>query len=199
MKVICLKSHPTQYSGNSYLLLGTWNTLDDVNTVIDTGSDDFIIKEIETINTGVGKVPVNKVILTHNHFDHMGGAVHLKKKYHCTVCANIFSGDLVDVTLRDNEDIRLADKYFTVIHSPAHSSDSLCLYCKEDRVLFSGDTPLQIMDATGSYTDEFVDTLQRLTRLDISVIYPGHGPPVRERPGEMIQLSLNTVLKCRGM
>ena len=197
MKVICLKSHPTQYSGNSYLLLGTWNTLDDVNTVIDTGSDDFIIKEIETINTGVGKVPVNKVILTHNHFDHMGGAVHLKKKYHCTVCANIFSGDLVDVTLHDGEEIRLADKSFSIIHSPAHSSDSLCLYCRTDRVLFSGDTPLQIMDATGSYTEQYIDTLQRLTRLDIRVIYPGHGPPILERPGEIIQCSLDTVLKCR--
>lgn len=198
MKVICLKSHPTQYSGRSYLLLGTWNTLDDVNTVIDTGTDDFIINEIETINTGVGKVPVNKVILTHNHFDHMGGAVHLKEKYHCTVYANILTGDLVDVTLHDGEEIRLADKYFTVIHSPGHSSDSLCLYCAEDRVLFSGDTPLLITDLSGSYTDGYVNALQRLAWLDIKVIYPGHGPPILEHAGKMIQWSLSTVLKSRS-
>jgi glyoxylase-like metal-dependent hydrolase (beta-lactamase superfamily II) len=197
MKIICLKTNPTIYSGNSFLLLGSWSTLDDVNAVVDTGSDDYIIKEIETIYTGVGKVPVNKVILTHNHFDHMGGATHLKKKYNCTVYAKIFTDHIVDEILQDEAEIRLADKIFTVIYTPGHSTDSLCLYCKEEQILFSGDTTLQIRDETATYTKGFVGTLKRLSALSIKTIYPGHGKPIHEFAEEMIHDSLAIVLNCK--
>lgn len=197
MKIICLKSNPTIYSGRAYLLLGSWSTLDDINAVVDTGSDNYIINEIESIYTGVGKVPVNKVILTHNHFDHMGGAIHLKQRFNCTVHAKIFTDDIVDELLQDGQEIRLADRMFTVIHSPGHSTDSICLYCKEDQVLFSGDTPLQIRDVTATYTSGFLRTLQRLSSLTINTIYPGHGEPIQTHIKEMISESLANVLQCK--
>lgn len=72
MKVFQLAQNPEKYSCRSYLILGTWSTLDDVNTVIDPGIDGSIIDQIEKIYTGVGKKPVDLVVLTHNHFDHAG-------------------------------------------------------------------------------------------------------------------------------
>ena len=73
MKVISLKRHPKAYSCNAYLVLGSWNRLEDMNTLVDVGIDGFVIDEIERISTGCGKKPVEQVVLTHGHFDHAGG------------------------------------------------------------------------------------------------------------------------------
>ena len=68
MKVICLKRNSMKYTCNAYLILGSWNSLQDTNTLIDVGIDASIINEIEKINTGVGKRPVEQIIITHEHF-----------------------------------------------------------------------------------------------------------------------------------
>lgn len=180
-----------------YLLLGTWNTLDDVNTVIDTGADEYIVDQIRKINTGVGKKPINNVIITHDHFDHTGGIKHLKEAFGANVYAKTRFNPLVDKVLEDNQQVRVADRYFTVLYTPGHSSDSISLYCDAERMLFSGDTNLLVRDTTGTFTPEYVETLKRLSKLKLDIIYPGHGEPMKDNPGGILQYSLNNVLKSK--
>lgn len=193
MKIISLMTNPKLYSGNSYMLLGEWNTLSDVNAVIDTGSDNYIVKDIEETYTGVGKNPVDKVILTHNHFDHIGGAMALKKKYNSKIYAFIKTAALTDFTVQDGEIIKLADKEFKIIHTPGHSSDSICIYNEEEQILFSGDTTIQVRDILGSYTPDYLETLNKLSRLKIKTIYPGHGKPITENPEDIIKYTIKNV------
>jgi glyoxylase-like metal-dependent hydrolase (beta-lactamase superfamily II) len=193
MRVVRLASNPNRYCCNSYLLLGDWSTIDDVNTVIDTGCDDYILQAIARVYTGVGKNPVDKVIVTHNHFDHIGGAVAIKKRYGAKVYANIYTDNVVDCTIKDRDVLRLADRDFLVIHTPGHSMDSICLYCEDEQVLFSGDTSLCIRDAESTYAPEYIAAIERLSRLKIRVIYPGHGDPICENPEGMIKASLSMV------
>ena len=193
MKVFLLKSNPKLYSGNAFLLLGEWNTITDVNAVVDTGSDGYLIKEIDSMYTGVGKNPVDKVVLTHNHFDHMGGAVPLKNKYNAKIYANSKTDDVVDFILRDGDVIKLAEREFIVIQTPGHSTDSICLYNADEQVLFSGDTTLQVRDTSGTYTPDYMETICKLLMLKIKVIYPGHGEPIRENPMGMIQSTFENV------
>ena len=47
MRVIRLPHNLNIYTCNSYLLLGDWNVLGDVNTLIDPGTDGSVINEIE--------------------------------------------------------------------------------------------------------------------------------------------------------
>jgi glyoxylase-like metal-dependent hydrolase (beta-lactamase superfamily II) len=195
MKVFCLKSNPELYSGNSFLLLGAWNTIDDINAVIDSGSDGYIIKEIDKIYTGVGKNPVDKVVITHNHFDHMGGAKDLKKTYNAKIYAKLYSGNLVDFILNDGDEIKLAEHEFLILHTPGHSTDSICLYNEAEQVLFSGDTTLLVRDTSGTYTPEYIDSLDKLSRLKIKIIYPGHGNPITENPEGMIKSTMKNVLE----
>ena len=42
----------------------------DVNTLVDVGQDPAILASIERAPTGVGKWPVEQVVLTHSHSDH---------------------------------------------------------------------------------------------------------------------------------
>jgi glyoxylase-like metal-dependent hydrolase (beta-lactamase superfamily II) len=189
MKVISLNTDPLIYSSNSYLVLGTWNKLSDVNTLIDTGTDGFIINEIERINTGVGKKPLDRVILTHSHFDHIGAVAELKSRYGVEVLAfNKFNG--VDRILEDGELLRCGDGYLEVIHTPGHSSDSICLYCKQEKILFSGDTAIRIYPSDYSYTADFIRSIERLSMLQLDTIYPGHGNPMTENPEKILCESL---------
>jgi glyoxylase-like metal-dependent hydrolase (beta-lactamase superfamily II) len=197
MKVIALRSNPNLYACKSYLLLGDWNTLSDVNTLIDTGSDDYILNEISNTHTGVGKKPVDVIILTHNHFDHVGGTMSIKEKYSTTVYANIKTNNMVDKILKDNDVIRLADREFQVIHSPGHSTDSISLYCEKEQILFSGDTTLFIRDTNSSYTQDYFETMKKLSKLKIKVIYPGHGDPLNEHPEEIIKATLKNLRSCQ--
>lgn len=190
MKVIKLNTNPNLYSSNSYLLLGTWNKLEDVNALIDTGSDDYIIGEIEKINKGVGKRPLEKVILTHTHFDHIGALKELKKKYSVEVLA-FTKVPGVDRLLVDNEMIKLGDEFFQIIHSPGHSSDSACIYSASERMLFTGDTSIRVYSKDSTYTEEYIETISKLAKLKVNIVYPGHGEAIDENPEGILANTLS--------
>ena len=192
MKVIPLRGNKTIYTCNAYLILGDWNRLEDINTLVDVGSDGAIIDEIEMTSTGVGKKAIERVVLTHNHFDHAGGLRAIKEKYHPRVYA-FTEMDGVDGLLAEGEILRLGDRDFEVVHIPCHSDDSVCLYCKKDRILFSGDTPLRIMTIGGSYSPGFVAALERLAARRIATIYSGHDLPITEGADDILRMTLMNV------
>jgi glyoxylase-like metal-dependent hydrolase (beta-lactamase superfamily II) len=195
MRVIPIRSRKNVYSGNVYLILGNWSCLEDINSLVDTGgTDGGILDEIGKIYTGVGKKPVERVILTHEHFDHSGGLTAVKQKYDPEVYA-FMDIDGTNKLLRDGQVIKLGDRDFEVMHTQGHSQNSICLYCAQERVLFSGDTSLDIKTPEGSYAEEFVNVLEKIVRLDIDIIYPGHGSPVTKNAQEMIRNTLINVKK----
>jgi glyoxylase-like metal-dependent hydrolase (beta-lactamase superfamily II) len=192
VKIIPLIRNDLVYSANSYLVLGSWNRIEDINTVIDVGTDAHVVGTIEQSATGVGKRPVEQVILTHNHFDHMGGLPAVIERYHPRVYAFV-PGEGVDVLLKDGQLMYVGDEFCQVIHTPGHSSDSICIYCPSQKSLFSGDVPLCIRTPGSTYTQDFVDALERIARLDIRVIYSGHDAPIVAGAQEMIQMTLDNV------
>jgi glyoxylase-like metal-dependent hydrolase (beta-lactamase superfamily II) len=192
LKIKLLNKNDTVYSSNAYLVLGAWSRLEDVNTLIDVGNDPSILDELEKVYTGVGKKRVDQVILTHNHFDHTGNLDAIKKRYDVKVYA--FNGDpYVDEKLKDGQIIRIGDQDFEVIHTPGHSSDSICLYCSNGEILFSGDTPLKIMTVGGGYSKEFIAALKRLAKKKIKTVYSGHDQPMKTKVKEMIETTLMNV------
>lgn len=194
MRVIQLPKNPKQYSCRSYLLLGDWNQIEAVNTLIDPGTDDFVLNEIEKIYTGCGKVPVEQVLLTHNHFDHAASAELFRKRYGATVYA-YSPGPSVDQLLKDGQVLKAGDYYLDVLHTPGHSSDSVSFYCQAKKRLFSGDTQLRIMTSGGKYTREYLDSLTKLARLEIEQLYPGHDEPFE---GDIRSMLLDTLQNVRN-
>lgn len=189
MKVISLSGNSLKYTCKSYLVLGSWNSLQDTNTLIDAGIDGSVINEIQTINTGVGKRPVEQIVITHEHFDHAGGIKEIKSWCHATIYAfKKFDG--VDEVLKDGQTLRMGDREFEVIHMPGHSSDSICLYCKEEEILFSGDAPLRILTVGGSYSGDFIDALEKLMKYPIRTIYPGHDKPIQGKVTDIVKTTL---------
>jgi len=87
MKILNLTANSKTYTCHVYLILGNWNALDDVNTLIDAGRDPNLIHIIRNISTGVGKKPIDQIILTHSHYDHTGMITEIKKEFNPLLCA----------------------------------------------------------------------------------------------------------------
>ncbi len=195
MKVINLNARTSIYTCNAYCLLGDWNALSDVNTIIDPGRDPEVVQELQELNTGVGKKRVEQVIVTHNHYDHTSMLQEVVKMFKPKVMAFSPFVYCEDRCLYDREIIRCADRECEVIHIPGHSQDSICIYCPGEKVLFSGDTPLFIRQPGSSYSQGFLDALHYLTQKDVGIIYPGHGKPIKDKCNQMISDSYLNAIK----
>lgn len=195
MKVNNLSENSKIYTSNVYLLTGDWNCIQDVNTLVDVGRDQTVIDAINRASTGVGKVKVEKVILTHNHYDHTSLLPQIKGLFKPQVYACSSSLEGVDTCVKGGEMIKVADRMSEIIHTPGHSSDSLCLYCAEDGILFAGDTPLVICSPGGSYEPGFIKALEYICKKDIKTIYFGHGSPLTQGCNEALQETLRNVRK----
>ncbi len=181
------------YSSNVYLILGDWNTLDDVNTLIDVGSDPSVLEKILTISTGVGKKTIDQVILTHGHFDHTSLLPAVCQQFAPKVYAHPMLAGAI--ALKDGQTLRCGDRLFEVIYTPGHSEDSLCLYCQTDGVLFVGDVPVIIRSSEVTYEERFITALERICAKQVKTIYFGHGDPITENAQRLLRDSLANAQK----
>jgi glyoxylase-like metal-dependent hydrolase (beta-lactamase superfamily II) len=195
VRIIPLKKNDRLYSCNSYLILGDWNRVEDINTLIDPGIDGFILQEIGGLSTGFGKVAIEQIILTHNHFDHAAGVMAVKERYKARVLAAI-DGPGVDELLPDGRFVKAGDDFLEVIHTPGHSSDSICLYAPAIKALFSGDTQLQAHRTCDEYTRESWAGLMKLAGRPIKNIYSGHDAPLTTGCEKIIRQTLDKLREC---
>ena len=138
------------------------------------------------------------ILLTHGHFDHIGGADGLRDISSAPLCVHSADADCLTTDaneymyffreslrlrpaerlLSDGDVLPLGEKSIKVIHTPGHTKGSVC-YVTEDAV-YSGDTLFDCSigrtDLTGGSLGELRDSLKELCQLDGSLkLYPGHG------------------------
>lgn len=165
--------------GTNQYVVGKENVL-----VIDValGADsnlDGIMEQVEAM----GAKKIEKILLTHIHADHCGGALALRKRSGAKLGIHrsrkgYLGGE--DFQYDDNDRIAFGGGELHVLHTPGHESGHCCFYEGGDKVLFSGDNILGFGTAVvrppdGNMTD-YLQSLERLLGFDISLILPGHGP-----------------------
>lgn len=121
---------------------------------------------------------IKYIINTHHHFDHTLGNEGMMKLTNAKIIQHEKSELKHDIAVKDSDVIKFGTSTLTVLHTPGHSKDSMCLI--GDGKLFSGDT-LFIgncgrIDLPGGSAKELYhslfDVLYSLN--DDLVIYPGH-------------------------
>jgi len=95
--------------------------------------------------------------------------------------------------LEEGDPIPFGSMIWKTIHCPGHSPGSSCFYWPEKKVLFTGDhllkeiTPNPTLDVSGDQSTlhypslkEYLASLEKIERLDISLLLPGHGEEMRD-------------------
>ncbi len=180
------------------------------DTVIDSGTGFNFTRLRDTLKIMGRKLEdFRQVINTHEHFDHIGGNGYFfdaKIAAHQEAAQVIESGDremsLVDFfegnlkprdvhsKLNDGDMISAGGMELEVIHTPGHTPGSICLYDKKTATLFSGDTVFADgvgrTDTPGGDPATLQASLDRLSKLKIERILPGHGQIVENGGSKMI-------------
>ncbi|MGC9515301.1 MBL fold metallo-hydrolase [Methanocrinis sp.] len=195
------------FDGNVYLIL------DEVPVLIDAGMDPE--PTLRKIKKHIDPADIEMIILTHCHHDHSAGVPLLKEATGAKVLiheneAGSLGDDMAtvaylfglsapeieaDETLKEGDVIDLGEWKLEVMHTPGHSPGGICLYEPRARVLFSGDTvfPQGNIGRTDLFAGKDADlvrSIERLTELEVEVLYPGHMEIVSGDVGRQIQASL---------
>jgi glyoxylase-like metal-dependent hydrolase (beta-lactamase superfamily II) len=149
---------------------------------------------------------ISSILLTHQHVDHISGAAAVQEESHAIVACHSADAPFVDghQTPRIPAILRLfvhprvvpvarvlenGDTVgpFQVVHVPGHTLGEVAFYHPERKILFSGDSVVErrgalTLGAPGFAADisKAVDSLQVLRKLDVELLLPGHGVPVRK-------------------
>jgi hydroxyacylglutathione hydrolase len=165
--------------------------------IIDPAPDSY--PKIYTYLTDNQWIP-SKILLTHSHWDHIADTAKFKNTYNIPVyihaldapnlenpgadllpCWIPIQGVHPDGFLNENDEINIGRLIFKVIHTPGHTPGGICLYCKDQNVLFSGDTLFRGTIGNLSFPTArpqlMWDSLDKLNKLPPKTkVYPGHGP-----------------------
>ena len=128
--------------------------------IVDPGGDvPIILKAIEQTN-----VKIEKILLTHGHIDHAGGAAELRDalgvkiegphkddlfllnglptsgaKYGMADSRSV----VPDLWLNDGDEVEVAGLKFSILHAPGHSPGSVVFFNDENRFALMGDVLFQ--------------------------------------------------------
>lgn len=165
--VACIRASnpsPLTLEGTNTYLAGGW--------VVDPGPDDG--RHLDAVLAAAGG-RIEGIVLTHSHHDHSEGAAPLARQAGGVEVVRPGEGDEVGP--------------FTTLATPGHAPDHVCLLL--GRACFTGDTVLGrgsvfIAPGEGSLS-AYLDSLRRLSALDLEVLCPGHGPYVWDPRGKLEQ------------
>lgn len=143
---------------------------------------------------------LSHILLTHGHFDHIGGVAALHEAYGAKVCihpadaamlqddrangAVMLRGHIApaqaDVLLADGDTIQAEEISLRVIHTPGHTMGGVCYLLHDPDALFTGDTLFQMSvgrtDLGGGDEKALYDSIANklFTLPGDYAVYPGH-------------------------
>lgn len=175
MSILLRAGNASEWTGptgnNTYLLAGSPLVL------IDAGVGNA--EHLQALTSASGGAPLDLVLITHGHVDHIAGAPALRERWPDAVMRGGGAGaDLADGEVFDAGGTRIR-----AIHTPGHSPDHFCFFDEETRDLYCGDLArvggtVVIPASRGGNLAEYLASLHKIRELSPSRLLPAHGPAV---------------------
>lgn len=184
--------------------------------VIDPGGEaEKIIEMMKILN-----VNLKYIVLTHCHGDHIGAVTDVQKNLGGKILIHVIEAEGLnnkdisltgyigmpeiklepDSRVNDEDLIHIGNIEFRIIHTPGHTKGGICLYSKEYKMIFTGDTLFRGTWGrtdlpTGSIEDIMDSIVNKLMILpDDTICYPGHGLSTKIGDEKPIYLELKPKL-----
>lgn len=189
IKIVKSKFLRNMFDQNTYVIESKKGVI-----LIDAGA------EVEDIKSVIKNKKVVAVLMTHLHFDHFWNIEQYVEEWGCDVYVvageekrfenvDLNASFMVRMSLVKNIDQKFIKYYaeklnidgleFSVINTPGHTSDGVCILWKDN--LFSGDTVfadgIGRTDLKDSNPFEMKNSLEKILNLDFKTAYPGHYEP----------------------
>lgn len=194
----------------------------DAATLVDTGYgkfNDVTLEKVGDVLSDWGDLPLERIINTHIHSDHIGGNAALQRAHPgCSITipleeqpalVNWDAPDQMlsyadqeaerfawDAVIAAGETVSLGGEAWEAIATPGHDMGSLVLYSPKLRVLISADALWE--NGFGFVVPQAIDprplaaqraTFKRLAELDVALVIPGHGPMFTDFSGALKRAS----------
>jgi glyoxylase-like metal-dependent hydrolase (beta-lactamase superfamily II) len=185
-----------EFQTNAYVVRASDSARDAL--IVDAGLDarelmDFLVQE---------ELTPRALVLTHGHADHIVGSGALREGYpgmkvyihrldaplltdaqaNLSMLAGVaFTAAPADVLLDDGDVVEAAGMAFEVLHTPGHTPGGICLYARDQGLVFVGDTlfadSVGRTDFPGGDMGLLGTSIRKrlLVLPDETVVYPGHG------------------------
>jgi glyoxylase-like metal-dependent hydrolase (beta-lactamase superfamily II) len=176
------------------------------NVLVDSGYCTHRERTLELVRAALASEPLERLVNTHCHSDHMGGNAAIASVYGCSV--TIPAGEVKHVLPWTPQSVWMAqfDQKADPFHfddtiapgdrfeagglewhahaAPGHDMDALMFFEPTHRILISGDALWENGmgfvwpdEGENPYMDAALDTLAAIERLDPAIVIPGHGEP----------------------
>lgn len=132
--------------------------------------------------------PVDRILLTHHHADHVGGVEALRAATGAPVYAHRDSRlpFAVDGWLQDEEVVDTGAGHLRCLHTPGHADGHLAFRLEETGEVIGGDLVAGIgtivLAPPEGHLATYLASLARVRPL-VTTLHPAHGPPLPDGPG----------------
>lgn len=187
-RITCENPSPMTLQGTNTYVLGSAPAPQVV--IIDPGPADHPA-HLAQVRAAVGPREVSQILVTHRHADHTGAAKSFSEVFDAPVrgfsaqqCIGR-SADRPAPALTDGEVIELGELRLNVLHTPGHTSDSVCFWLRENaghlpEAMFTGDTILgegtTMLDHPDGTLTDYLESLRTLSEHVAAGLFPAHGP-----------------------
>jgi glyoxylase-like metal-dependent hydrolase (beta-lactamase superfamily II) len=182
---------PPQKRGSAWQAPNVYLVGEDRLTMIDAGYDRE--EDVAVIMSAVGGARLERIILTHGHIDHAGGAWRLSERTGAVVLGHPadapsierrFPGKRIDRPITEGARITAGPITLDAVLAPGHTPGLIMLHDAAHRALFTsdlvtGDGSSLVAPPEGNMSD-YMRSLKMVRDMALDLILPGHGPVVRD-------------------